>query len=302
MTSVSIYILGLINEGLTLNQIMEELNIDRITLLENLKSLMLNSYLYPNYLSDGNITYSLYKKEEQNTKQIEIYNDHLKTIFISDLHLGHQLDGLEHLDDVYNYAIKNNIHIIMNGGDLLENTYVTGEQFLKEKTIESQIEYAIKQHPFDKNIINFILYGNHDYYSLKNSNIDIAKLIEQERFDLVSLGYLRGYVKLKSDYIILNHKSKTILNQKIENLASLCFSGHSHRYKISMGDKKEIHLPTLSFIYPASYDIKPLNGFLDVEFSFNSKGYIHKAYIKQMTFQNQIELASETEIILKKRK
>ena len=44
-------------------------------------------------------------------------------ILISDLHFGSKFERVDLMNIVYDYAIKNNINLIVIGGDLIDGTF-----------------------------------------------------------------------------------------------------------------------------------------------------------------------------------
>ena len=117
-------------------------------------------------------------------------------VLISDLHLGSLYDCIDLLKEIYDFCLKNNIHIIINAGDLID-----GFMGLPEKRVygEEQIEYLLKNYPFDPSILNFITLGNHDEDYFLKTHQDISKILKSKRHDLVCLGYGLGKLKIKRD-------------------------------------------------------------------------------------------------------
>lgn len=298
MSDLNIKILELIRENKSINEIQEILKIGPKKLMIQLRTIASEGYFINKQInSDGNIILKLKTDFVRQKFNINLDDkEELRVIFISDLHLGRKKDRLDYLDAVYNYAIKNNIGIIINLGDVVENVYHLPESQLAMKTIEEQIDYVIKNYPFDKNISNIILYGNHDLYSLTNYGLNIGKVIENNRYDLLALAYNQGSIFMKNDTIFLSHGGNIDYskNQKI------IFNGHSHKMMNNiLCDKIVIDVPALSDAVPSNYDYNPLKGFLDVNFEFN-KDMISKVFIKHQIMHYGIHQASETKIKVKK--
>ncbi|HIU40570.1 MAG TPA: metallophosphoesterase [Candidatus Aphodocola excrementigallinarum] len=91
----------------------------------------------------------------------------------SDLHIGNVKSDEEAIDTIYNYCIKNKIHVIVNCGDIVDGTFSKKGCFLPP---EEQVEYLIKNYPFDKSIFNLYTLGGHDasLCTLKNLSITAA--------------------------------------------------------------------------------------------------------------------------------
>ena len=156
------------------------------------------------YYEDGEITYKLNKgfKEETDISLITSpKTSEIKIAFLSDLHLSNEHERLDLLNEVYNFCAKENIHVIINGGDLIDG--LMGPDKKKHSTYEKQIDYALKNHPFDKNILNFICLGNHDASFWLEDGIDIKNILLEKRHDLVPIGYGNGKINLLNNIRIL---------------------------------------------------------------------------------------------------
>lgn len=300
MSELNLKILKLIRDGKNINEILDILKIGPKKLMVQLKTIISDGYLLNKEVhSDGNIFLQLKTDFIKERININLDNqEQLRVIFISDLHLGRKKDRLDYIDYVYNYAIKNNIGIIINLGDMIENIYHLPESQLAMNKVEEQVEYVIKNYPFDKNITNIILYGNHDFYSVSHDGLNIGKVIEDNRYDLINLSYKKGTLRLKNDQISLLHdaidKNK---NHKI------IFYGHSHKMmnNIFLYDKVVIDVPSLSDANPTNYDYVPLKGFLDVTFDFE-EDLIETIFIKYYIIHYGIHQASESKIKINKLK
>lgn len=296
MSDLNIKILGLIREGKSINEILDVLKIGKKRLMLQLKKIVSEGYDFnKNVKPNGSICIDL--KKDINSFFINVcleQEENLRVIFISDLHLGRKKDRLDYLDSVYNYAVKNNIGIIVNLGDVVENVYHLPEKQLAKKTIEDQVEHVIKNYPFDKSIANLILYGNHDLYSFSNYGLNIGKLIETNRYDLISLGYMNIRLLLKKDSLCLTHGISDSLYSNTNSRA--IFSGHSHKTKNNFSKgHTTFFVPALSDAIPSNYEYKPLKGFLDVTFTFKDE-LISKVYVKQQIIHYGIHQASESNV------
>lgn len=278
MNDVDKYILELIKSNLTLKEISVFTHLSYKQLYIRLKNIINNGYqLKPNYYYDGNIIYKLEKGILNNDNRYKIIipkkESNFKFLVISDLHINNQKQNLEYINKVYEYAINNNIHTILNVGDLIEGTY-TNEAY-KEFDINDQINNVIKKYPYDKEIINYILYGNHDYHSLHTDGVDVARTIENARYDMVSLGYGDCNITLKDDQISLNHKLMLIDNKIDDDESKVTFVGHGHEMKIKFFNKLIICVPSLSDVSPDKTK-KIVPGALECELDFkkNKISYI----------------------------
>lgn len=294
---------NLIQQGISLNEIQAIYGFDCYTFSNILKAIRDNGFnLKSSYYSNGKVEiYPNHTLEFNNSNKVRINleSNTLKTIFISDLHIGSIFDRTLFLKKVYEYAQKHDVHIIFNTGDVIENVYNDRLEYLKNKTLESQVHKVLRAYPYDPNITNFIVYGNHDCKSLLDSGFDIARFLQDKRYDLVSLGYGTAEVLLNNESIALVHNLKQKSAQKEIQRAVLTFKGHSHKSKNSLKENKIIYVPSLSEYRNTTYEYRPLVCFLDVEFIFIRKT-IERVNIKQLAIiQNEIRLASEEALILK---
>ena len=221
--------------------------------------------------------------------------DYIELIVISDLHLCNKLDRIDLVYKTYEYAYNNNIHYIINLGDLIDSFMPHNKDNLKIKNIYKQIDYVIDNYPLNNDIKTYILYGNHDYYQMYKHNINVSKLISNERNDLINLGYGEAYLNIFDNYIKLSHDIPYFKNYKenIETIINLI--GHYHNFKINNYDNTLfIYAPSLSNLSPNNSLIIP--SILDIKISFNNQ-IISKVNIKNMDLEKNI-INSEFDICL----
>ena len=70
-----------------------------------------------------------------------------------------------------NYCIKNDIHIILCGGDLIDGSFSKGSQKISD--LYQQIDYFIKNYPHDDSILTFGVAGDHDLSALGKFSINM---------------------------------------------------------------------------------------------------------------------------------
>ena len=296
----------LMSTGLSLNKIKEKLNLPDQMFLNTLKNLkQFHQFHDKDYYDTGEIFYNRQQKKrdhESRHHRLHMGNNKLRVLFISDLHCGNVKDNLGLLNQLYEYAITQNIHVIINTGDFIENIYHLEEKKLREKTVMGQIRRAIRLYPYAPQIINLNLYGNHDQYSLKEDGINVGEIIEQERYDLVFLGYGEAYIDVLDDYFALQHNLINKSHQRLSEDSKLVFKGHSHKTKYDVRDgEAHIYVPTLSDAYPAMTGFKCHRGFLDVEIVFDLEGKMDRVYIQNFIIEKKPSLASEFVLSLKKK-
>lgn len=292
--------LSLMNEGLSVNEIQEKINVDYREFNKILKAIREAGYNYfKSFSSDGTITIKPNKTLNFNDRKsirINVKDRLLRAIFISDLHIGSVFENPKLLKIVYNYAKTHDCHIIFNGGDLIEGIYSDAPFPPKNPTLTSQVKKVLRIHPFDPSITCFMLYGNHDYRGLTDEGFDISKYLEERRYDLVSLGYGESIIHLQDDAIAVTHDLKKANKNVLPNNVSAVYRGHSHKSKTR--DNKIIYIPALSEPEISAYEFRPLAGFLETEFTFFNKK-IARINMKQLAIvQNEIRLANEETMIL----
>jgi predicted MPP superfamily phosphohydrolase len=286
----------LYKSGISIDEIQRMLGVDDQTYLNALKTIRAIYGFTSEYHDDGRVIYNPHA-----ANKISVHGDSFTAIFYSDLHSGNIKDWISYLELVYGHAETEDIHILFNTGDVIENNYSVPERRLRQKTVEGQIKHLLRHFPFNSSITNFILFGNHDYHALTDQGIDVAARLEEERPDVVSLGYGEANVKVKNSIITLQHNLK---NKKpaIPEDADIVFKGHSHKMKIDLRkDIPLINVPALSDALPESYDYPPIPGFLEVTFTFTKDGRIDKVFIKEFNTEKNLRQVSECVLSLRKK-
>lgn len=163
-----------------------------------------------------------------------------KIIVISDTHFGSKYENFKYIDYVYNYAKKHNIQNIFHAGDLLQSTMRNVKQSLVEP--HQQILYIIKNYPFDENITNNILIGNHDYHTYQKDLSSFELFVHRDDFNFIGTKY--KIIHWQNQIISLYHPiSKYQINiPNLEELIRIC--GHHHQFQ--MIKPNLLRAPTLS--------------------------------------------------------
>ena len=306
MREISSLVFNQMTTGLSLNEIKTNLNLPDKMFLSALKEIRSNYQNFTKKYTDNGTVFYLPEEPKlvlpPNKIELISTKDTFRAIFISDLHCGNKRQRLDLLNVVYEYAIKHNIYVIVNTGDVLENIYSIPVSELKQKTVEGQINSLVRNHPYAPNITNLILYGNHDYKALTDQGIDVASIIEQERYDLVSLGYGEAFIKTKEDEIGLQHNIGHGRHTALPEGPRVIFKGHSHKMKYNLKKGQAvINVPALSDANPESYEYPHSKGFLDVEITFKEDNKFDKVYIKQFVVDKQPTIASEFTLALRRK-
>lgn len=297
MTETNQKILDMILKNASVNEICAHTGLSSKQLFHRLNMLKIKGFNFSRkYYSDGEICYKLdkgfvYDKEVSLiTKPTE---NEIKMVFLSDLHLCSENQRLDLLNEVYELCAKEGIHVIINGGDLIDGLFGPSKKMFD--SYEKQIEYAIKNHPFDKNILNFICLGNHDYASLDKTGQDLETAINNKRHDIIPLGYGRGVLNIKNDKIFVIHSDTPLENNiTLQTGGRLILYGHGHimSTKIESHDVK-ISLPTLSNIAIPSNGYKMPPSMLISTLTFKN-GCIEYGNFEQYIFLDKIYKVNET--------
>lgn len=249
MTGINKVIIEYIKDKKSLKEICKLLNMSEKQLYVRIKQLITSGYMIePSYSYNSDIYFDL-KKEDfiKHENKIKIHmpkdNNLFRCLVISDLYIGSKDADIKLVDNVYEYASKNGINNILICGDIIEGDYTSYPMDLKD--VDSQIDYFVKEYPYDSTINNFVILGNHDHHCLKTEGYNIGQFIKNNRYDIVPIGYGQGSVNVKKDNIILFHKLYDGFKPDI-NTEKIVLSGHSHMMKTKLRDIFWIGIPTLS--------------------------------------------------------
>lgn len=301
MSNLEKRIIELIKQGKCSIEICQKLNISGLDLQNILLNLKNKGLEYnKRYLLNGGVLYTpnkdLYGKNISERVTLLTKNkDELNALLISDLHLGTKEERLDLLNLAYDYAIKNGIHIIINGGDLING--LTSERKNICKTHLSQCEYFIENHPFVEGILNICVLGNHDIKSLNKEGINFARILENYRPDFAIAGIENGHILVKNDLINMYHPLCCDCNNT--PMKKVVLVGHSHQYKVKIvNDNILIYIPALSNYVPATKGVIP--SFLNMKMGFN-EGYISYIDLENLTFiDNKLSSLGKQEIEVKR--
>lgn len=246
MSESTLKLIELIKQKKTANEIAQELNISNKQLFNRLLQLKNLGFDFKRkYYYSGDIVYSFYNdiSISQPSNSVDIItspeDQEIEAVVISDLHLGSVDERVDLLNKVYDYCVKNNIHTILNAGDIIDG--MMGPNQKLHNNIFEQIEYAIKKYPFDKNILNYAVLGNHDFNALYRSGKDLALVLQNYRHDIIPVGYGTAEINIKNDKIVLRHpllesnneptNQNLIMNLLISMLMYLCLKDILIRWK-----------------------------------------------------------------------
>ena len=256
---------------------------------------LISSYLKDKYISNyldyqkeiSKVAYKMPIKDQRKVLPITYIGDN-RVLIISDTHFGSEYENYKYIDLVYDYAINNGINYILHTGDFMQGT--VKPVISSCQIVEDQILYVLNNYPYDENIKNYILIGNHDYYIFRKDDNIITYF--DERKDLDFLGYRKVYVNWCNNLISLSHElRKTKIDvPRLETLIK--FVGHRHELHI---ENNTIYTPTLSDdikYYENNYDNYPsfLEATIDDEVLnvYNYPIIDNKINSKKLVFERKI--------------
>ena len=252
MSNLTEKLLELIKEEKTINEIAEELKLSHKTIYNLLTVIKNKGFEFERkYYYDGNTVLfpktTIFSNEKQNEVNIitRPSDTEFMALAISDLHLGCCLDRIDLLDKIYDYAKKEDIHIILIAGDIIDG--MIGKTPKKHQTYDEQIRYALKNYPFDKNILNFAVLGNHDIDSLRKGGQDFSNVLKSYRQDIVPVGYEIAKINIKNDFFYLKHPLivPTDAYKMQPNYNDLVLRGHYHWMKLILDGHYILDIPSL---------------------------------------------------------
>lgn len=235
-------LLELIKNETPTDEICEKLNISKNDLKYLMSNLKNEGFNIENKLFyDGTTSYAFNRTIAPDI-DLKLFSkrkdDSFICLAIADTHIGHRKENLDYLYIMYDYAIENNIHLILHLGDLLEGKADT------KMSLKEQLEYFKDYYPYEKEIKNIIVFGNHEEDFVIDEAIDLSSYIKYNRDDMIPLGFGERKIKLDNGYGYIYMLHQGNINA---NTPGIRLFGHSHRYKyVSKPNIALITVPTLS--------------------------------------------------------
>lgn len=300
MSDLTLKLLDLIKQEKTVNEIAEILNLSNKQIYNLITTIRNKGFDFARkYYSNGNIIYKPKTNIFPFNNSVNLFTtpeeQTITILAISDLHIGNQLERIDLLNKIYDYCIQEGIHIIINGGDLIDGAVNTLNAPIKiYDNVMEQIEYLMKIYPFDKNILNFTLLGNHDYSALQHAGQDLSIILQSYRHDIIPIGYEFGKINIKNSSIHVKHPIEQNL-YKIKNTPEnncIILKGHSHKMKVSTNESNcSVSIPSLSDINYSDNNILPTLLKLDISFK---NGRFKTVVINQLLILDKIYTLNET--------
>lgn len=267
-------VLDLLKKGISLNNIAFMMDNNPFEAYQSVLRLKREGYLLEEiYLDNGNVLYkTLYSPKTiyNHTANLTLTDSSRFTcLVISDIHFGNIKQNLKYLDMVYNLCSSLNTHVIINTGDLIDGTFSKEEQLTND--VRKQINGIIEAHPYDRRILNFLCFGNHDYTAYEEG-YDMREVLNNSRHDLITVGFGLGILNLNHgdilDQIILRHEINSLPFK--DTPGKFILHGHLHKNSVEIKpDRVLVNVPSLS-------DMQPYNGFMPgfikLDISLTEKG------------------------------
>lgn len=288
MRDMSAKLFELINQKSTINEICKELSLSNRQIYNILRMMENKGFEFDRgYYDSGNIVYTpkttLDTSPQKRYMNIIVENpDKFTAVAISDLHIGSKNQRLDAINKVYDYCVKEGIHIIFICGDLIDGTY-GGEKLIKDP--EKQIEFLLNNYPFDHSILNCAILGDHDYSALKVASQNLATALKNYRHDIVPVGFGLGEINIKKGKIVLMHKFNHKYEKDYNKITSstilhndLVLQGHYHNPFGIKNVKSNyiVDVPSLSDM--RQLEKEPFPSAVKIEIEFN------KDYYSQINF------------------
>ena len=222
----------------TYNELLYLMRTNERCLTKYLNQLQLDGFdMSKRYYSDGRTKIILPKnlnelEQCKNSSPIQLVTftneTQLKSLIISDFHMCCGAENLKLLDEAFELAVKNGIHTIFCCGDL-----INGVRSYNQINLQDQMDYLIKNYPHDKNILSFMVLGDHEKEISEKEVINIARGINNARNDMIVGEGDTLKLQVRNEFIKMQH----ILSggNVITTDAKIRLFGHSHFQKTIFG-------------------------------------------------------------------
>lgn len=193
----------LLKKPVTLKELAKLTGESRTNIKFKIREMIKDGYNIVEDKKRGKTIYYISKTPQRNHNPFNI--THLNRFgVIGDTHLGSRYAEEEALEAYYERLKKENIKIVFHAGDITDgiNVYPGHINDLVVWGVDEQAEYTAEVYPQIKGIKTYFITGNHDLKALQKTGIDVGKLINGYRPDLVYLG--QYYRRLNIDNILID--------------------------------------------------------------------------------------------------
>lgn len=235
-------VLSCLNKETNIETIARNLNVSKYEISGIIKELKDDGYNILHVVKNGEeVALNLGNESLRKNGTIQIpVNGEFKFLALSDTRLGSYYQQMSILKEIYLNAYKDGALFALHLGDITEgvhfNNYLKDTIFAHDAI--SQKEYVVNNYPFIDGFKTYFIIGEHDETHIKAENINIGKLIANERNDLVYLGQRRAVVKAGNTNILMRHpkgkvaytmsyKSQRHINaMRSEDKVNIVLNGH----------------------------------------------------------------------------
>jgi predicted phosphodiesterase len=124
----------------------------------------------------------------------------IKFGLISDTHLGSMYEELEFLKFAYKIFKKEKIENVYHAGDVLEGEKIyRGQEYeIRYHGVDEQVEHCVKDYPKIDGITTYFIDGNHTLSFHNEAGVDVGRIINLQRKDLVYVGKEEADIRLEN--------------------------------------------------------------------------------------------------------
>ena len=199
------------------------------TIVDKLKTKQV--YLYPKINSQGNLFFNEKKLIGDEDTKLTVKDDKYVFLVISDIHIGSKYDDVNRLEIIKNFALNNEINLILNCGDLIDGPVHEDQSMPKRiESLDDQINEFMEKYPLEHGLNTICVLGDHDLKYKTENNDSINKSIKKYRPDIRVYSSGCGIININGKEILICHNSSDnrIKQRLLDDM--YMFAGHSHMY------------------------------------------------------------------------
>ena len=278
---------NLLNSGYSVEEICQKTNLSMQEIFTEVNKLKESGiYYYPKYGNNGEIFYTKNKVNEDDELKFNPVDNKFSFVGIADLHVGSRYDDLKRLDILQDYIGTNDIHFIINTGDLIDGRSNENSSRLKRLfRLEDQAFELLRKYPQLINLVTICVLGNHDLEAKSYDGFSFNEILRSSRHDFKVYSSGCGEIKVGNKTLFICHdiNDRRIKDRIKDDENMIVFSSHSHKSKenIYFNGKDmclRYQLPSLSKI-PECENVA--SGFKRFDLYFDEYGFatgIHSIY------------------------
>ena len=229
---------------------------------------------YPYITEECHILFDDEMEQPNSDTIIKVGTGMFSLVVSSDPHVGSIHDQIDRFKSLQDFIEYNNIHMLLNGGDLTDGPAHIGQSM--ERRLDDrydQIDEFIKYYPYIDGANICVLGGpEHDTPSKRETDYSIYNAIRRDRPDIKVTGDATATIKVDNKEIILCHNIKDPNARTKLTDDRIILSGHSHYYSNNtvlngaFGPAIKLVVPSMSNL-PIENQNQP--GFLKLTFTCN---------------------------------